>query len=125
MISCILTMLRKWREKKEKEARGDKGTKEKKKVDKDTRNRMMDKELRCRNCRYVFLSSFLSHQPTSLFRDNLDAEIWECPGGHGFCGDCVDKEHLGDNPAFEEDEAEMGSDGIFRNKGLESLSTVC
>ena len=71
-----------------------------------------------------FLSSFLSHHPTSLFRDNLDAEIWECPGGHGFCGDCVDKEHLGDNPAFEEDEAEMGSDGIFRNKGLESLRRI-
>lgn len=98
---------KKWREKKEKEERGDQGPQEKKKVDKDTRNRMMDKELRCRNC-----------------RDNLDAEVWECPGGHGFCGDCVDKEHLGDNPAFEEDEAEMGSDGIFRNKGLESLKRI-
>ena len=65
MMSCILTMLRKWREKKEKEARGDKGTKEKKKVDKDTRNRMMDKELRCRNCRYVF-SLFLSKPPPNF-----------------------------------------------------------
>ena len=42
---------RKWREKKEREAKGESGPKEKKKVDKDTRNRMIDKVLRCQNCR--------------------------------------------------------------------------
>ena len=57
IMSWPLTMLRKWRERKEKEERGDQGPQEKKKVDKDTRNRMMDKELRCRNCRYVFFSA--------------------------------------------------------------------
>ena len=45
-----------------------------------------------------------------MFRDNLDAEIWECRNGHGFCGDCVDK----DNAGGREDELEMGEDGIFR-----------
>ena len=44
------------------------------------------------------------------FRDNLDAEIWECGNGHGFCGDCVDKENAGGG----EDELEIGEDGIFR-----------
>ena len=43
---------RKWREKKEREAKGESGPKEKKKVDKDTRNRMIDKVLRCQNCRW-------------------------------------------------------------------------
>ena len=43
---------RKWREKKEREAKGEPGPKEKKKVDKDTRNRMIDKVLRCQNCRW-------------------------------------------------------------------------
>jgi len=94
---------RKWREKKEREAKGESGPKEKKKVDKDTRNRMIDKVLRCQNC-----------------RDNLDAEIWECRNGHGFCGDCVDK----DNAGGREDELEMGEDGIFRNKGLNSLRRI-
>ena len=42
---------RKWREKKERELRGELEPREKKKVDKVTRNRMIDKELRCRNCR--------------------------------------------------------------------------
>ena len=44
-------MHRKWRERKERESKGESGPKEKKKVDKDTRNRMMDKALRCQNCR--------------------------------------------------------------------------
>ena len=43
---------RKWREKKEREAKGESGPKAKKKVDKDTRNRMIDKVLRCQNCRW-------------------------------------------------------------------------
>lgn len=94
---------RRWRERKEREQSGTAEPKAKKKVDKETRNRMMDKELRCRNC-----------------RDNLDAEIWECENGHGFCGDCVDKANLGK----EEDELEMGADGIFRNKGLDSLRRI-
>ena len=45
-------MHRKWRERKERESKGESGPKEKKKVDKDTRNRMMDKVLRCQNCRW-------------------------------------------------------------------------
>jgi len=93
---------RKWRERKEREIKGESGPKEKKKVDKDTRNRMMDKALRCQNC-----------------RDNLDAEIWECRNGHGFCGDCVDKDNAGGDG-----ELEMGEDGIFRNKGLDSLRRI-
>ena len=44
-------MHRKWRERKESESKGVSGPKEKKKVDKDSRNRMMDKALRCQNCR--------------------------------------------------------------------------
>jgi hypothetical protein len=56
----------------------------------------------------------------TTIRDNLDAEIWECENGHGFCGDCVDKANLGK----EEDELEMGSDGIFRNKGLDTLRRI-
>jgi len=94
---------RKWRERKERELKGESGPTEKKKVDKDTRNRMMDKVLRCQNC-----------------RDNLDAEIWECQNGHGFCGDCFDK----DNAGRGEGELEMGEDGIFRNKGLDSLRRI-
>ena len=50
---CFMKHLhRKWREKKEREAKGESGPKAKKKVDKDTRNRMIDKVLRCQNCRW-------------------------------------------------------------------------
>ena len=54
----------------------------------------------------------MCHQMLRLsnFRDNLDAEIWECQNGHGFCGDCFDK----DNAGRGEGELEMGEDGIFR-----------
>ena len=109
-------MLRKWRERKERESKGESGPKEKKKVDKDTRNRMMDKVLRCQNCRWE-LSNMITRLlqrccsvQVKYFRDNLDAEIWECGNGHGFCGDCVDKENAGGG----EDELEIGEDGIFR-----------
>jgi hypothetical protein len=46
------TARRRWRERKEREQSGVVEPKAKKKVDKETRNRMMDKELRCRNCRW-------------------------------------------------------------------------
>ena len=48
---------------------------------------------------------------SNYFRDNLDAEIWECQNGHGFCGDCVDKDYAGGGG---EGELEMGEDKIFR-----------
>ena len=52
MFFFVKRLHRKWREKKEREAKGESGPKEKKKVDKDTRNRMIDKVLRCQNCRW-------------------------------------------------------------------------
>ena len=94
--------------------KGESGPKEKKKVDKDTRNRMMDKVLRCQNCRWELTCANQNKTNKMLMdkfsRDNLDAEIWECQNGHGFCGDCVDKENAGGG----EGELEMGEDGIFR-----------
>ena len=57
----------------------------------------------------LIITKMLSVQ-VKYFRDNLDAEIWECGNGHGFCGDCVDKENAGGG----EDELEIGEDGIFR-----------
>ena len=72
---------------------------------------MMDKVLRCQNCRWE-LTRICADQMLmqNFFRDNLDAEIWECQNGHGFCGDCVDKDNAGGG----EGELKMGEDGIFR-----------
>jgi len=94
---------KKWREQKEFKESGKEAPKKKKKIDKNTRNRMVDKELRCRNC-----------------RDNLDKEVWECPDGHGFCGDCVDTNRINET----EGDLEQGSDGVFRNKDFSSLRRI-
>ena len=51
-MEACLRSFRKWREKKERELNGEDEPAEKKKVAKVARNRMIDKELRCRNCRY-------------------------------------------------------------------------
>lgn len=96
---------RKWREKKKQKQTGEEAPKVKNKIDKNARNRMIDKELRCKNC-----------------RDNLDSEVWQCANGHGFCADCVDKSSIQDGER--EGEMEMGDDGVFRNKDFHDLRRI-
>ena len=69
-----------------------------------------------KNCNCIF-----SIVPGSdMFRDNLDAEVWECDSGHGICGDCVDKGRI----VEEEDEGGVGEDGVLRNRGFQSLRRI-
>ena len=80
-------MHRKWRERKERESKGESGPKEKKKVDKDTRNRMMDKVLRCQNCRWE-LSNMITRliQRCSVFRSNISGTTWTPRSGNAATG---------------------------------------
>lgn len=86
---------KKWRERRDMEQNGDPEDTKDYKVDKDERNRRMQDELTCSNC-----------------RTKLEGEVWQCRNGHLTCLGCFDKDQFLTIQRENEDELTIQNMGL-------------